>query len=73
MNDSDLYAFKENYANHIIDCMDIDTLAQFARDVIMNNLKNYDGDELRAEIIDRYGKETCDDLSDLNSENLNSD
>ena len=63
MNDSDLYAFKENYANHIIDGMDIDTLAQFARDTIMNNLENYDEDELKAEVIDRYGKKTFDDLS----------
>ena len=65
MNDSDLYAFKENYANHIIDGMDIDTLAQFAHDTIMNSLENYDEDELRAEIIDRYDKETLDDLSDV--------
>ena len=70
MNDSDLYAFKENYANHIIDGMDIDTLAQFAYDTIMNNLENYDEDELRTEVTDLYGKDVCDDLSDLDDVNV---
>ena len=42
MNESDLFTLKENYANMIIDGMDIDTLAQFAYDSIMDNLKDYE-------------------------------
>ena len=70
MNESDLFTLKENYANLIIDGMDIDTLAQFAYDSIMDNLKDYDEDDLRAEVTDLYGEETCADLSDLDEVNV---
>ena len=62
MNESDLFTLKENYANMIIDGMDIDTLAQFAYDSIMDNLKDYEEKDLEAEITDLYGEETLNDL-----------
>ena len=65
MNESDLFTLKENYANMIIDGMDIDTLAQFAYDSIMDNLKDYEEKDLEAEITDLYGEETYNDLADV--------
>ena len=62
MNESDLFTLKENYANLIVDGMDIDTLAQFAYDSIMDNLKDYEEKDIEAEITDLYGEETLNDL-----------
>ena len=62
MNESDLFTLKENYANMIVDGMDIDTLAQFAYDSIMDNLKDYEEKDIEAEITDLYGEETLNDL-----------
>ena len=67
MNESDLFTLKENYANMIIDGMDIDTLAQFAYDSIMDNLKDYGEKDIEAEIIDLYGEETYNDLADVDT------
>ena len=70
MNESDLFTLKENYANMIIDDMDIDTLAQFAYDSIMDNLKDYEEKDIEAEIIDLYGEETYNDLADVDTINV---
>ena len=67
MNESDLFTLKENYANMIVDGMDIDTLAQFAYDSIMDNLKDYEEKDIEAEITDLYGEETYNDLADVNT------
>ena len=70
MNESDLFTLKENYANMIVDGMDIDTLAQFAYDSIMDNLKDYEEKDIEAEIIDLYGEETYNDLADVDTTNV---
>ena len=70
MNESDLFTLKENYANMIIDGMDIDMLAQFAYDSIMDNLKDYEEKDLEAEITDLYGEETYNDLADVDITNV---
>ena len=70
MNESDLFTLKENYANMIVDGMDIDTLAQFAYDSIMDNLKDYEEKDIEAEIIDLYGEETYNDLADVDITNV---
>ena len=70
MNESDLFTLKENYVNMIIDGMDIDTLAQFAYDSIMDNLKDYEEKDIEAEIIDLYGEETYNDLADVDITNV---
>ena len=70
MNESDLFTLKENYANLIIDGMDIDTLAQFAYDSIMDNLKDYEEKDIEAEITDLYGEETYNDLADVDTTNV---
>jgi len=62
MNDSDLHALKENYANHIVDGMDMDDLWTFAVETIMKNMEDYDEQMLEEEITDLYGEEMFQDL-----------
>ena len=62
MNDSDLHALKENYANHIVDGMDMNDLWTFAVETLMHNMEMWDEQELEEEITDLYGEETFQDL-----------
>ena len=62
MNDSELFQLKENYANMIIDGMDMDSLVQFAFDSIMDNMKDYTEDEIKEEVIDLYDEEMLESL-----------
>ena len=63
MTEEQLDTLKDNYANLIVDGMDMRTLCQFAYDCIMENLAKYESDELKEEIVDLYGEETWEDLS----------
>jgi hypothetical protein len=63
MTEEQLDTLKDNYANLIVDGMDMRTLCQFAYDCIMENLSKYESDELKEEIVDLYGEETWEDLS----------
>ena len=63
MNESDLQKFKENYANLIIDGMDMDSLITFAFDSIMENIETWNEEEIKEEILDYYGEETLQDLA----------
>jgi len=62
MNDSDLLQLKENYANMIIDGMDMDSLVQFAFDSIMDNMKDYTEDEIKEEVLELYDEEMLESL-----------
>ena len=62
MNESDLFALKENYCNHIIDGMDMDCLVQMCHDLLMDAYKDCTEDDMIAEIKDLYDQETLDDL-----------
>ena len=65
MNESDLFELKENYVNHIIDGMDIDTLCAYARDVMLNGtdgIKEWSEDDIKEEIVDVYGEDILEDL-----------
>ena len=66
MNESDLFELKENYVNHIIDGMDIDTLCAYARDVMLNGtdgIKEWNESEVKEEIVDMYGEDILEDLT----------
>ena len=66
MNESDLFELKENYINHIIDGMDIDTLCAYARDCMLNGtdgIKEWNESEVKEEIVDMYGEDTLNDLT----------
>jgi len=68
MNNDQLDALKDNYAYHIVDGMDMNTLIIFAVETIAQNMETWTEEELKEEIVDHYGEET---LNDLLSENNN--
>ena len=49
---------KNAYAEMIVEGMDMKSLVTFAVESIEQNLKDYDMDDLKEEIIDCYGVET---------------
>jgi len=61
-NESDLFQLKENYCNHIIDGMDMDTLCQFAYDMLLDAYKDSTWDEMTEEIVDLYDEDTLIEL-----------
>ena len=66
MNESDLFELKENYVDHIIDGMDIDTLRAYARDCMLNGtdgISEWSESEVKEEIVDMYGEDILEDLT----------
>jgi len=53
---------KCNYAQMIVDDMDIKTLMSMAYDVIVENLKDYDEEDMKEEIVELYDEEILEDL-----------
>ena len=64
MNQEQLNTLKENYANLIVDGMDMDTLVQFAFDSIMHNMEMWDEVDLKEEVLYLYDDETWKDLQE---------
>ena len=62
MNAKQLEQFKLNYAELIVDGMDMDSLVTFAIESIEQNIKDWDEDDVKSEILDYYGEETLMDL-----------
>ena len=62
MNTKQLDQFKLNYAEMIVEGMDMDTLITFAVESIEQNIKDWDEDDVKSEILDYYGEETLMDL-----------
>ena len=62
MNDSELLQLKENYANMIIDGMDMDSLCQFAFDMLMENLKDLNEEDMKQEVTSIYDEEMLESL-----------
>ena len=62
MNDSELLQLKENYANMIIDGMDMDSLCQMAFDLLMDAYKDCTEDDMKEEIVDLYDEEMLESL-----------
>ena len=62
MNKEQLDQFKLNYAEMIVDGMDMDTLITFAVESIEQNMKDWDEDDLKEEILDLYDEEMLNDL-----------
>ena len=65
MNQDQLDQVKENYANLIVDGMDMNTLCTFAIDTIMHNMESWDEQDLKEEVVDLYGEEIWQDLSEV--------
>ena len=53
---------KNAYAEMIVEGMDMNSLITFAVEAIEQNLKDYNMDELKGEIIDCYDEETLEGL-----------
>ena len=62
MNDSELLQLKENYANMIIDSMDMDSLCQMAFDFLMEEYKDCTEEQMKEEVIDLYDEEVLESL-----------
>jgi len=62
LTEAQLNQLKENYANMLIDGMDMDTLCQFAFDTIMHSMEQWDQQDVSEEVNDLYGEEMLKDL-----------
>ena len=62
MNASDLQELKENYANMIIDGMDMDSLCQMAFDLLMDAYDKCSEEEIKEEILNLYDEEMLESL-----------
>ena len=59
---SKLDQLKLNYAEMIVEGMDMDTLITFAVESIEQNIKDWDEDDIKSEILDYYDEETLEGL-----------
>jgi len=62
MNDSELLQLKENYANMIIDGMDMDDMWQMCFDMLMDAYKDCTEEDIKEEVIDLYDEEVLESL-----------
>ena len=62
MNNEQLNQLKENYANMIIDGMDLDDLCQMAFDMLMDSYQECTEDQMKEEIKDLYYEEVLEGL-----------
>lgn len=62
LSDAQLSELIDNYANMILDGMDMDTLVTFAFDSLVAEYNKYTPEELLSEIEELYDKETLNDL-----------
>ena len=64
MTDTQLNQFKLNYAEMIVEGMDLNSLITLAVEAIEENIKDWDEEYMKEEIIDLYGEETLEMLSE---------
>ena len=62
LNEQQLDQLKTNYAEMIVEGMDMDSLITFAIESIEQNIKDWDEDDVTSEILDYYGDETLEGL-----------
>ena len=53
---------KSAYAEMVVEGMDMDSLITFAVESIEQNLKDYDMNDIKEEIIDCYGEDVLSDM-----------
>jgi len=63
LNEPQIDALREQFAEYVVDAMDATCLAQFAFNCILENLP-LSGEDLIAEIRDTYGETTLCELLD---------
>jgi hypothetical protein len=62
MNSKQLDQLKFEYAEMIVEGMDMKTLELFAIEMVEQNLKDYTVEDLKEEVTDCYGEETWMDM-----------
>jgi len=62
MTDTQLNQFKLNYAEMIVEGMDLNSLITLAVEAIEQNIKDWDEDDIKSEILDYYDEETLQNL-----------
>jgi len=62
LTEQQLDQLKLNYAEMIVEGMDMDSLITFAVESIEQNIKDWDEEDVKEEIIDLYGEETLEGL-----------
>lgn len=62
MNEQQLEQLKLNYAEMIVEGMDMDSLITFAVESIEQNIKDWDEDDVKEEIVEHYGEEVLEGL-----------
>ena len=58
-----LEGLRQRYAEMIVDGLDMNDLITFAVDSIVENLKGYEMDDIKEEVIDCYNVQTWFDLN----------
>jgi uncharacterized protein YacL (UPF0231 family) len=62
LTEQQLDQLKLNYAELIVEGMDMDTLITLAVESIEQNIKDWDEDDVKSEILDYYDEETLEGL-----------
>jgi len=62
LSESQLFTLKENYANMIIDGMDMDDMYQMCFDMLMDAYKDCTEDDIKGEVIELYDEEVLEGL-----------
>ena len=65
MTETQLNQFKLNYAEMIVESMDLNSLITLAVEAIEQNIKDWDEDDIKSEILDYYDEETLEELMPL--------
>ena len=63
MNKEQLDQLKRSYAQMIVEGMDMDMLIEMAEDSIIEQVKNYEYEDLKEEISDMYGEDVWSSLT----------
>ena len=63
MNKEQLDQIKRAYASLMVEGMDMDILIEFAEDCLVDNMKGYEMEDLREEIVDYGGEELWQDFT----------
>ena len=62
ITNKDTSALVDNYVNHMIEGMDMDSLVQIAYDLLTREYEKMTWDEITEEIVDLYDEDTLIDL-----------
>ena len=62
MKKEQLDQIKRSYAEMIVEGMDMKLLIEFAEDSIVENIKNYEMEDIKEEIVDCYGEDIWENL-----------